>query len=74
MMMTVSEVAAQLKVSAKFVYSICQKGLIESFKVGGRIRIAKEAVERYLEANKNGTSNLPVTTPRTLNLKRLRLR
>jgi excisionase family DNA binding protein len=72
-MMTVNEVAVELKVSAKFVYSICSKGLLESFKIGGRIRIARDAVDRYLDSNKNGATHLPVSTPRT-QLKRLRLR
>lgn len=72
-MMTVDEVAAELKVSAKFVYSICSKGLLESFKIGGRIRVQREAIEAYLESCKKGATHLPVSAPRTT-LKRLRLR
>jgi excisionase family DNA binding protein len=75
-MMTVQEVAAMLRVSAKCVYGLCQKGLLESVKVGNRIRIAKDALDRYLEAQKNGVTQLqPSTPPRlTTPLKRLRLR
>lgn len=71
--MTIRQVATILNVSEKFVYSICKKGLLESFKVGNRIRVPKEGLQRYLHANKNGVSHLPVTTPRT-QLKRLRFR
>lgn len=72
--MTVKEVAEELRVSAKCVYGLCQKGLLESVKVGNRIRITEGAIEAYLQANKNGVSHLPVTTPHRLTLKRLRLR
>lgn len=73
-MLTVKQAAAELNVSAKFVYSICKKGLLESFKVGNRIRIPTDGLQRYLEGQKNGVTHLPVTTPRTLKLSRLKLR
>lgn len=63
-----------LRVSCKCVYGLCQKGLLESVKIGNRIRIAKDAVDRYLEANKNGVARLPVNAPPRLTLKRLKLR
>ena len=48
-MMTVNDAALHLSVSCRFIYRLCSKGLLEHFKLGNRIRITQEAIERYLE-------------------------
>lgn len=74
-MMTVNEAAAMLRVSAKFVYSLCSKGLLESFKIGGRIRISATAIDEYLAKCKRGEQPTVTTPPqRRLTLSRLKLR
>lgn len=40
------------------VYRLVQNGELEAFKLGGhRLRIRKDAIERYMEANKCTSSN-----------------
>lgn len=63
-MLTVKEAAAELKMSTRFVYRLCGNGLIEHMKLGGRIRIAAEALARYLEGQRKGGGQHEVTAPR----------
>lgn len=75
-MLTVKEAAAELAVSTRFVYRLCATGEIDSYRLGSTIRIRKEAIERYLEAQKKGASQRSVVTPqgRKSSLSVLRLR
>lgn len=65
--MTVKEAAAELRMSTRFVYRLCGKGVLEHFKIGGRIRIAAEAVSAYVAQQKRGGQQ-EVTAPRTRKL------
>lgn len=51
-MMTVTQAAERLSVSNRFIYRLCQQGLLEHFKLGNRIRITDEAITTYLEAQR----------------------
>lgn len=74
-MMTIRQVANELNVSQRFVYRLIQARSLEAYRLGKAIRISKEAVERYLEAQKIGTTQREVEPPRrTAKLKFLRLR
>lgn len=74
-MLTVKEAAAELKMSTRFVYRLCGKGLIEHMRLGGRIRIASDAIVAFLEANKKGAKPLETAAPRkTLTLSCLKLK
>lgn len=75
-MMTVKEVAAELKMSTRFVYKLCGQGALEHLKLGGRIRIAADAVAQYVEAQKKGIRQQEVNVPgnRKLTLSCLKLK
>lgn len=48
-MMTVIEAAKLLGMSRRFVYRLCDKGLLDHFRLGNRIRITQEGIQAYLE-------------------------
>lgn len=50
---TVAEVAAQLRLSTRAVYELCQSGDLQHFRFGrgrGAIRVSQSAVEAYVHA------------------------
>ncbi len=51
-LMTVNEVAQFLHVSRSTVYRLIDLGMFPTYKVGERIRIKREDVEKYLEEQK----------------------
>lgn len=74
-MLTVKQVADELGVSTRFVYRLCQHGVLSCYKLGSHIRIEKGAVREYLEAQKRGTTQRSVEPPRRKSsLKFLKLR
>ena len=68
-MMTVKEAAAELKMSTRFVYRLCGKGVLEHFKLGGRIRIAADAIQRYMDGQRSGAKPQDTVAPRRTQLK-----
>ena len=50
MLLTVSEVAKELRVNRNFVYKIINNGELEAVKIGS-IKVRKEALNRYIENN-----------------------
>lgn len=75
-MMTVKQVAEELNVSKRFVYRLCQHGVLKCYTIGSCIRIEKGALKEYLEEQKKGTTQRNVEPPRRKSspLKFLRLR
>ena len=74
-MMTVRQVADELAVSPRFVYRLCANGAIECYKLGSNVRISKEALERYMEAQKKGVpqkTEVPRRRSPTLSVLKLR--
>ena len=51
MLLTVSEVAKQLKVNRNFVYKLIKDGELEAVKVGS-IKVRLEALNRYVDSCK----------------------
>ena len=51
MLLTVSEVAKQLKVNRNFVYKLIKDGELEAVKVGS-IKVRLEALNRYIDSCK----------------------
>lgn len=51
--LTVKEVAADLRVANLTVYKLIQKGKLKAFKIGNRIRINPEDLEKYKESESN---------------------
>ena len=51
MLLTVREVAEQLKVSRNFVYSEIKRGELKALKIGS-IKIKKTDLEAYIEAKR----------------------
>jgi excisionase family DNA binding protein len=74
-MLTIRDVATEFNVSQRFVYRLIQARSLEAYRFGKAIRISKEALERYKEAQKMGTTQRAVEPPpRKSNLKFLKLR
>jgi excisionase family DNA binding protein len=71
-MLTVKEAATQLGMSARFVYRLCANGILDHWKLGGRIRIATEAISAYLDGQRKGVTQ--EVTPRKVSLSCLKLR
>ena len=63
LMLTVPQAASELRVSSRFIYRLCKKGLLEHFKLGNRIRITLEAIDDYLETNKKGIQQIESVKP-----------
>lgn len=62
-MMTVKQVAKQLQVSQGFVYRLCATGVLESVRIGSRVRIPEDSLARYIANQKRSTERsecLPV--------------
>ena len=53
-MLKPSEVAAHLNVSRTHVYTLIHRNELEAVNVGRSIRIPKQSVERFCEANAHG--------------------
>lgn len=49
-LLTVAEIAANMRVSKMTVYRLMQSGEIESIRFGRSYRVPKTAVQRYLES------------------------
>lgn len=47
-LMTVEEIAEQLRVSKMTVYRMVNSGTLPSMKIGNSIRVEREALEKYL--------------------------
>lgn len=47
-LMTVEEIAEQLRVSKMTVYRMVNSGTLPSLKIGNSIRVEREALEKYL--------------------------
>ncbi len=52
--LTVSEVAAELRVSTATVYALCNRGELAHSRVSQAIRVERRELERYLAANRKG--------------------
>ena len=48
--LTIKEVAALLKLAAKTVYSMAQRGELPAFKVRGQWRIRRSELEQWIDA------------------------
>jgi len=51
--MTLREVADYLKVAAKTIYGLVQRGRLPGFKVGGQWRFRRPDIEAWVEAQKS---------------------
>jgi excisionase family DNA binding protein len=51
--LTVSDVAKQLQVSTSTIYKYTEGGKIPSIKIGNRIRVMEEELNKYLLSCKN---------------------
>lgn len=49
-LLTVAEVAAELRVSTMTVYRLVQAGELPAFRIGKNYRIKREDLDAYLEA------------------------
>ena len=49
-MLTVDEVAAELKVSRAAVYALVRSGLLPAVRVGRRIRVAERVLANFIES------------------------
>lgn len=49
--------------STRFVYRLCAKGELESFKLGRNVRISRQALRDYLEAQKKRTHRHHASAP-----------
>jgi excisionase family DNA binding protein len=47
--LTISEVAALLKIAQKTVYLLAQRGEVPGFKVGGQWRFSRAAIDSWIE-------------------------
>lgn len=59
-LVTVKEAAGLLRIPLPTVYYIVQRGILESFKVGGQWRLHRGKVEAYGEQLKGGQSGMSV--------------
>lgn len=53
MILTISEVAADLKVRNETVYTLIRSGRLKAFRIGNRFRITQEDLEKFKEEAKN---------------------
>jgi excisionase family DNA binding protein len=49
--LTISEMAALLKIAERTVYSLAQRGEIPGFKVGGQWRFSRAAIDNWIEVS-----------------------
>ena len=66
MLLTVAEVAKELRVNRNFVYKIIKDGELEAVKVGS-IKVKKEALTKYVNdkiINERGWLNETISTSR----------
>ena len=63
-LLTVKEVAIQLRVSDESVYRLCRKGRLKATRVGWLWRIPQESVDELL-SNKQGAKGLDPTPSET---------
>lgn len=52
--LTINEVANQLKVQPNWVRQAIHDGLITAFRVGNRLRITEQELQRYIDNHKEG--------------------
>lgn len=52
-MLTIKELAEELKVSRQTIYVWCKKGIIKPVKIGTRLRFTKEELERIKRGETN---------------------
>lgn len=57
-LLTVRDCAEELQVCTKTIYRAVWAKELEALRVGGRLRIRPEALERYLEAEKRDRGGL----------------
>lgn len=55
MVLTISEVAADLKVQPETVYKLILSGKLKAFRIGNRYRIADEELVKFKERATNET-------------------
>ena len=55
MILTVNEVAAELKVTRETVYRLILSGKLKAFRIGNRYRIADEELVKFKERATNET-------------------
>lgn len=55
MVLTVGEVAIDLKVRNETVYTLIRSGKLKAFRIGNRFRIMSEDLEKFKEEAKNET-------------------
>lgn len=48
----VNDIAKLLKVSLSLVYRLVERGELQSYRIGGAVRISKEQLEAYLDRGK----------------------
>jgi len=53
MILTVGEVAIDLKVRNETVYTLIRSGKLKAFRIGNRFRIMSEDLEKFKEEAKN---------------------
>lgn len=53
MVLTVNEVADDLKVRSETVYNLIRSGRLKAFRIGNRFRITEEDLEKFKEEAKN---------------------
>lgn len=68
-LMTVAQVAEQLKLSEAWVYARIAEGSMPHFKLKGAVRISEEHLEEFLKRHENGGE--PKKAPRHVKLKHL---
>jgi len=49
--LTPAEVAVELRVSAPTIYRLLGRGGLKGVRVGGQLRVDRDELSRYLEAN-----------------------
>lgn len=57
MLLTVKEVASQLRVTARTVYKLAKEGAIPYSRVGLFFRFRQEDIDRYLASSRSGQEN-----------------
>lgn len=50
--LTPQQLAERWQISRRTVYAMCAKGELESFRVGGQLRVLASVADRYEEANR----------------------
>jgi excisionase family DNA binding protein len=57
--LTIKEVAAVLRISAKRVYELCAAGELRTFKIGRSLRIPSEALKEYRQMHRQTPPVVP---------------